>query len=184
MDIECKLHREGGTKVTLGNIEYHFTPQPDGAHVAAVEVEDHIDRFLSISEAYKMYRGVASSAAPIVAQQEQQAAPTFVVAVSASHPPTFKIGETTYTAEQIASIAIEKAGITTEEWNALTDDERGEEFDVTLDALAAADADKNGDGVVDEAEERAALAAKYEAKHGKKPQWNMNIDKLRAAVAE
>jgi hypothetical protein len=55
--IECKLIREGGTRADIGGIEYHFAPQPDGAHVALVENEEHADRFLSITEGYRLYRG-------------------------------------------------------------------------------------------------------------------------------
>ena len=49
MKIECILKREGGSVVDLGGVEYHFEPLADGAHVADVENEAHIDRFLSIS---------------------------------------------------------------------------------------------------------------------------------------
>jgi hypothetical protein len=55
--IECKLIREGGSFIPMGDIEYHFAPQPDGAHVALVENEEHADRFLSITEGYRLYRG-------------------------------------------------------------------------------------------------------------------------------
>ena len=47
MRIECKLHREGGTKVEIDGTEYHFEPQADGTHAADVTNEDHIARFLS-----------------------------------------------------------------------------------------------------------------------------------------
>ena len=54
MNIECKLKRQGGTKVELGGKEYHFEPRADGRHVAFVEDEAHRDRLLSISEAYRV----------------------------------------------------------------------------------------------------------------------------------
>lgn len=57
MKIECILHREGGTHVELGGIDYHFEPVADGAHVADVKEEAHIDRFLSIPESFKVYHG-------------------------------------------------------------------------------------------------------------------------------
>lgn len=189
MDIECKIHRNGGTKTTIETTEYHFAPLPDGAHVAAVDNEAHADRFLSISEAYKLYRGegkaekpTAKVVAPAPAAVDTQIPDHAPPELSTAHPASFEIGGKTYTATEIAYLAIEKAEITPAAWNELTDDERAEHFDVVLDALA--DADKDGDGDVDEKDERITLAAKYEAKHGKKPQWNMNIDKLRAAVAE
>lgn len=61
MRIECKLIREGGTTADIDGVEYHFAPQADGAHVADVENEDHVDRFLGIGEAYKLYRGKADT---------------------------------------------------------------------------------------------------------------------------
>lgn len=56
MQIECILKREGGTVAEIGGIDYHFEPLADGAHVAEVENDDHVDRFLSISEGYRLYR--------------------------------------------------------------------------------------------------------------------------------
>lgn len=58
MKIECRLIREGGTKVEFGPTVYHFKPDPafGGRHIADVNDEDHISRLLSISEAYKMVK--------------------------------------------------------------------------------------------------------------------------------
>ena len=58
MKIECRLIREGGTKVEFGPTVYHFKPDPafGGRHIADVTDEDHISRLLSISEAYKMVK--------------------------------------------------------------------------------------------------------------------------------
>lgn len=55
MKIECILKREGGSKVEIGSTEYHFAPQADGAHVAEVSNNGHIQRFLSIPEGYRIY---------------------------------------------------------------------------------------------------------------------------------
>lgn len=72
--IECKLIREGGTFVTLGTTEYHFIPQDDGAHVAHVADEEHVDLLLSIREGYRLYRG-ASKNAPVEAPAAPEAEP-------------------------------------------------------------------------------------------------------------
>lgn len=66
--IECKLIREGGTFASIGTTEYHFAPQADGAHVAHVEDDEHVDRFLSITDGYRLYRGAAKPAANVEAQ--------------------------------------------------------------------------------------------------------------------
>lgn len=64
--IQCLLRRKGGTKVAFGNNEatqtvYHFKPLdpnlPGSPHVCEVDNEEHADRFLSIREAYRLYRG-------------------------------------------------------------------------------------------------------------------------------
>lgn len=54
MKILCKIIREGGTKVEFGKKVYHFKPEaPDGElHVCEVDDQGHIDRLLSITEAY------------------------------------------------------------------------------------------------------------------------------------
>ena len=71
--IECKLHRKDGSIIPIDGIEYHFVPQPDGAHVANVENEEHVDRFLSISEAYRLYRGTVSDTSDTTSAVESQA---------------------------------------------------------------------------------------------------------------
>ncbi len=57
MLIESKLLREGGTKVELYGVEYHFRPTREGAHVCEVAAEDAVDRFLAIAEGYRLFRG-------------------------------------------------------------------------------------------------------------------------------
>lgn len=48
MKIECLRIRDGGTKVTLDDKEYHFAPQPDGRHIAEVNATAHIKTLLAI----------------------------------------------------------------------------------------------------------------------------------------
>ncbi len=55
MKIECILKRPGGTHAEIGGITYHFAPNADGAHVADVADNDHIQRFLGIPEGYRIY---------------------------------------------------------------------------------------------------------------------------------
>ncbi len=66
MKIECLLRRSGGSRVSLGGTEYHFAPDTDGRHVADVADEDHIDRFLSIPEGYRLLRASTAPVAPAV----------------------------------------------------------------------------------------------------------------------
>lgn len=58
MKIECKLIRDGGTFVTLGGTNYHFAPTVTAGgvrHIAEVKDKEHIERLLSIPEAYRLY---------------------------------------------------------------------------------------------------------------------------------
>lgn len=53
MKIVCKVIRPGGTVVEFGHKKYHFKPETEGGHhVAEVTDQAHIDRLLSITEAY------------------------------------------------------------------------------------------------------------------------------------
>lgn len=56
MRIECKIHRQGGTRATIDGVEYHFKPASadDPRHVAEVADEDHASRFLAIPEGYRV----------------------------------------------------------------------------------------------------------------------------------
>ena len=62
MKLSCPVIRDGGSFVELWGTEYHFSPMPDGCHVAEVENPKHQDRFLEIG--YKIYRGEDASAQP------------------------------------------------------------------------------------------------------------------------
>lgn len=63
MLIECILKRDGGSKVDLGGITYHFAPDSEGRHVAMVADPDHIGRLLSITEGYRIPRASTSATA-------------------------------------------------------------------------------------------------------------------------
>lgn len=67
MLIELKIKRAGGTKVSMGEQDYHFKPASaeEGApHVAEVTNEEHIARFLGITEGYRIAPGSTAAAAP------------------------------------------------------------------------------------------------------------------------
>lgn len=71
--IECKIRRPGGTKVAMNAVvgdpetpvtHYHFQPMGDDErHLALVGVEAHVERFLSITEAYRFASGVKADGA-------------------------------------------------------------------------------------------------------------------------
>ncbi len=183
MKIESILKRQGGTKVELGGVEYHFEPMTDGAHVAEITEAAHIDRFLAIPEGYKVYHGseqptskpkqaAKTAPAPVSAPA---AAPSATLAGSEVHPPQFEIADKTYTQLEIVQKAFEASGLTSDEWNDLGEDERAAKIDITLDELAEAAEDAPSD-------ERAELVAQYEAKFGRKPHYRAGIDKIKAEL--
>ena len=181
MKIECILKRAGGTVAELEGVEYHFAPQGDGAHVAEIEKRSHIERFLSIQSAYCIYdpSGAPKLPEPVAAIVEPQVG----LYGSDVHPATFEIGGKTYQLGDVVRLAFENSGRTVEEWNDMEPEDRAAAIDVELDKLEEA-ADVNGDGVVDSKDERAALAAEYEAKFGKAPHHRLSIDSIKAKLAE
>jgi len=64
MFIKCKQIREGGTEIKLGETVYHFAPNKDGDHVAEVTDKAHIERLLSIEEAFEEHGTKAAKSAP------------------------------------------------------------------------------------------------------------------------
>lgn len=179
MYIECILRRDGGTRADIGGKQYHFAPLEDGAHVAAVENPDHVDRFLSISEAYRVYRGaLKASAGPVDGLPEAKAPVVQVSALLAGSeqlPPQFEIGGQTYTQAKIAELAVAAADLTSDEWNELGDDERAAKMEIALDELADAAESAGGD-------EREALVAAYKAKFGKAPHHKKSIKAIKAEL--
>jgi hypothetical protein len=171
MKIECILKRLGGTKAEIGGIEYHFEPQTDGAHVADVTEKAHIARFLSMPEGYAVYQPDAEPQKAVI-----------MLLGSNVHPATFDINGKTYSLGDVVAKAA--AGFDADDWNGLSDDARADLIDEELDKLKAETGDLNGDGVVDNKDERIALVEAYEAKFGKKPNGRASLDTLRKALAE
>jgi len=189
MKIECKIIRDGGSKVDIGGIEYHFEPLDDGAHVAEVANPDHADRFLGIADGYKLYRGelspkgeprtltmaVVNDSADVRLSESVNAR---VLHGSNVHQATYEIGGQTYQLGDIVSKAFQASGLTAEEWNALEADDREAKIDIALDDIADS-AEKTP-----AADDRAALAEAYKAKFGSAPHYRLSIDKIKAALAE
>lgn len=183
MKIQCVLIRAGGTKADLDGIEYHFEPLVDGAHVADVTIEKHIDRFLSIPEAFKVYHGSETPEGKPVALEAKAASAPVVderkparLSGSSQHPAEFTIAGKTYAQIDVVRKAFEASGLSEDEWNELDEDERAAKLDIMLDALAdEADAGNS---------EREQLVAAYVAKFGKKPNGKASVETLKAKLAE
>lgn len=86
MQIECKLKRRGGTKIQFTNEDgdvthhYHFVPRPDlpgEPHMAEIDEQAHVERFLSMPEGYREHTATAPAkrAVPIAKPVSPGAAP-------------------------------------------------------------------------------------------------------------
>ena len=195
MRIQCVLLREGGSRVDLGGLEYHFEPLPDGAHVAKVEREDHIDRFLSIPEGYKLYHGKHEpKGEPLEIGEIKPPAPKAPdrregtrLEGSSQHAPYYDIGGQQVALIDVVRKAFEASGLSEDDWNELDEDDRAARIDIALDAMAeAADgqADNQGNETapVEEAAAREALVEAYKAKFGKAPHHKKSLESIKAEL--
>jgi len=190
MKIECIAHRDGGSKVDIDSIEYHFEPLADGCHVADVPDVKHQDRFLSLGEGYRLYRGelapvgksvklslaVANDPTDIRRQYSKIAA---VLYGSDVHEALYTIADQQIQLGEIVSKAFEASGLTPEDWNALEAEDRHARIDIALDDMADA---LDAAPVADESDERTALVAQYTEKFGKAPHYRLSIEKIKAAI--
>lgn len=174
MKIESIIKRAKGHSVELGGATYEFLP-PD--YLAEVENPDHIGRLLSITEGYRAFGASAASVpAPVKAESS-----TEILLGSDVHPSAFEINGKEYSLGDVVRLAYAASGLNAEAWNGLGEGERADLIDEQLDKLQA---DTNGDGEVDASEERATLAAEYEAKFGKKPHHKWKAEKIREELAK
>lgn len=181
MKIECLVTRDGGSHVELHGKNYHFAPQADGCHVAEVTDEAHQDRFLAI-EGYKLYRG-GSKAAAVPEKKQEVAAPTEALLGSSIHISSFDIAGKTYALGEVVAAAFARSELSAKEWNALDEEVRHDLIDNELSLLKSGEAIAEAPAAIKEADERAALAAQYEALFGKKPHSRMKIETMKASIA-
>lgn len=147
MKIECILKRDGGTKTDIGGVLYHFEPLADGAHVAEITEEAHIDRFLAIPEGYKVYHGKETpvgepaqigETAPANVPAPEGSKPAAPLAGSDELPPQFEIGGKVITQLDAVQKAFEASGLSSDEWNELDAEDRTAKIEIALDEIAEA----------------------------------------------
>lgn len=179
MQIESKIKRNGGTHIPMGTVTYHFAPLADGAHVAEVLDEAHQDRFLSISEGFRLYR------------PGQPAAAAEVLLGSSEHPASFSIGGKDYALGDIVALAHKSSGLDATEWNELDESTRADMIDEQLDKLEAAATPPAPPVPVSEVpppsdadNERVLLAAQYKEKTGRAPHHTWSSEKIREELAK
>lgn len=190
MKIECILLRPGGTFASIGNTEYHFAPDADDRHVADVKIEAHIERFLSIPEAYRIYRaaGTAEPEPVVVPPADEPVVPEVDASellASKSHPDAFTIEGKAYALTDVALRAFQDSGLTVEDWNGLDDETRATKIDIVLDGIAAGEIEiEEADGVDTEGnDDRDELKAMYKARFGKDP-GRLSTARIKAALEQ
>lgn len=89
MKLVCIIQRAGGTKVPMADTTYHFKPEsdaPGAPHVAEVEDDEHLAKFLAIPEGYRIHRDGPAAAPKPTSTPKPTVAPT--PAPSATPAPT------------------------------------------------------------------------------------------------
>lgn len=181
MKIECPVTRPGGSVVELWGTEYHFKPEVEGGpHVAEVADPAHQDRFLEIG--YKIHRGAGGKPEPKKAGF-QVVKPPVELKGSIVHQPEYEIGGKKVALTDVVKAAAARAEMTPEAWNELDDAARADMIDAELDFMAG-DVDGDGDGQPDGDAERAAAAAEYLEKFGKKPHHKWSVERIREELAK
>jgi len=192
MKIQCTLHREGGTVVEMPGQTYHFTPQGDGRHVAEVTIEAHIERFLSIPEAYKIARSAAGEAAAATFEPRKDGdAPAATLpdgealSGSSSNPATFDIAGKTHALAEVVKRAFTDSCLAVENWNELPEETRALKIDLVLDGIVDGEIEIPSwpAPLEDKPDERTLLVQQYQEKFGKSP-GNMRTETIRAKLAE
>ena len=189
MKIQCILVRAGGTFADIEGTQYHFEPLEDGAHVAEVSSVTHIDRFLGISEGYKVYHGTQTPAgkptpiqlAVINDKQDVRAGAKQTLNGSSVHDGSYEINGVTIMLGAVVQAAFAASELTADEWNELEEDDRHAKIDIALDTLAEAEPDAEPVQEADIAS-RTELVTAYEAKFGKKPHYRMKVETIKAEL--
>lgn len=160
MKIESIIKRDPPTEIDLDGTVYKFQPDKHGRHVAEVTDKHHIARLLSISEGYQLaddeplpqavqtelQREVEERSnpmsQPVLTPDDSQA-----LKGSTVHPAVIDLGDgQSIELEDVIDAAYETSGLTTDEWNALADEERHAKIDETLDAMVGGEDDDTDAG--------------------------------------
>lgn len=136
MLIESLIQRTNGTEVEMDNPKknYHFKPtEEDSRHIAEVSVQEHVKRFLSISEGFR-----AVNADDLDDLDEDDDNPPIDADLNGSviHSAQYEIlGGDIITKDELIRMAFDDSGLEVEQWNALEDQDRYGFIDATLSEL-------------------------------------------------
>jgi hypothetical protein len=146
MKVECILKREGGSIVEMPGKTYHFAPDEHGRHVADVINEAHLQRFMQISEGYRLVRTPGSEGVEAMFAERERAVvdegagvPEVDVSLlvgSNVFPPNVDIDGTVYALGSLVGRAFSDSGLTVENWNEMTADMRDVKIERVIEDIA------------------------------------------------
>lgn len=133
MKIESLIKRKGGSTVEMDAPQrtYRFAPESGNhadPHVAEVEEQSHVRALLRIREGYRVLSGEEFQEE---AQQQLKQEEQLIGSVIHSASYEIKGGETIALGDLVA-MAFQDSGMTAEQWNKTTDEERYGYIDATL----------------------------------------------------
>lgn len=168
MKIESIIKRKKGTVVKMDNppVTYKFLPENgdfEGPHVAVIEDEGHARLFLRHDEAYRLFEGEAPAPLP------EQTGPE-PLGSSLVTGETYTItGGDTVDVKVIINMAIDDDGLEVEEWNALSDEDRGQRIKAVLAQLKGTEQEKAPEVEPEAPEEKPAAPAVTESAESAAP---------------
>lgn len=206
MKIESIIKRKKGTVVKMDHptITYKFAPENgdfEEPHVAVVTDEGHARLFLRHTEAYRLYEGEAP--APLPEVEEPRPLGSSVITDT-----SYKImGGDTVDVRVLINMALDDSELEVEDWNALSDAERGERINVVLKELQgsevaeeepAAPVEKVEEETEEQKEEPAAvngalnpddftrpqLVEMFQKRFGRKPSTQMGKPAIARALSQ
>lgn len=142
MKIECTIKRSKGTIVKMDNpsVTYKFAPESDNfedPHVSVVEDDGHARLFLRIDEAYRLYEGEAPKPLP----EKEEVQPLGSSLVTGENYTI--VGGDTVDLAVIVNMAFDDSGLEVEDWNKLSDEDRGERIKAVLADLKGKEPEDN-----------------------------------------
>lgn len=183
MKIQSIIKRNPPTRITLGGKVYQFTEDSEGRHVVDVADEEDIARLLSIPEGFRVVLDKDEKKADKILDkhpQDDDPADEEVKPIGSTvHPEEIDLGNGHVVGRDTAmELAIKENELTTEQWNALREDERHTMIDSVLDAMAEELTTK--DETKEEAKEldRDQLAGEYKERFGKAPHGKWSAEKI------
>lgn len=148
MKIQSLIKRQPFTVVELDGTTYEFKPDELGRQIADVVNRDHADMLLAIPEGYRALDEKAQAAAEKRLGEILDKAPEpepVELLTSLTHPAMIDLGgDLTLSIMDVTDQAFARSGLTREQWNAQSDEQRAVATDALLDEIAPVEEEEDG----------------------------------------